>query len=160
MKSLLIQKQPALILLLVILQVPLFVGCLPFSRLNSTTVTNLSGKSPYKEFVGKCIVTKEEFSVWIYPESSYGFLNYFIRIGFGGGSPSGKIADLPIGTRIEIYSIKHKRVTTEMGGYDGTQALCTVSLSDGRKIDCQLDWGFLNPDPRVWPTRKFELIKN
>jgi len=149
---------PAFLLTLVLLlQIPFIMGCVPFVFLSTTTVTNLSSKPPYKAFVGKFVIAKEACSLRIY-SSSFNFRDNFILAGTGDDSPINKIADLPVGTRVKIHSIKHKKVSTEMGGYDGTKALCTVFLSDGRKIACQMDWSILDPDPGVSPTLKFELV--
>jgi len=165
MKLFLSRHRTVLLVLFValLLQVEFVTGCLPFVGLSTTTVTNLSGKPPYKAFVGKYVVAKEPCSIWVRSSPSYDFRKIFILLGNGNDIPSyrtdlKKIADLPIGTRIKIHSIKHKKVTTEMSGYDSTQALCTVFLTDGREFDCQMNWELLNPDTRVWPTLRFELI--
>jgi hypothetical protein len=148
---------------ILLLQIILVAGCLPLSTLSKTTVINLSGKQPYKAFIGKYVIAKEGCSIWVISSPSYDFMKTFVRLGLEEDVPSyrtdlKKIADVPIGTRVKIHSIKHKKVTTEMSGYDSTQALCTVFLPDGQKIDCQMNWDLLNPDPRLWPTLKFKLI--
>jgi hypothetical protein len=140
MKFLLIQNRSALILLSAVLQIALFSGCLPFSDLTSTTVTNLSNKPPYKSYVGNTVITKINGSIW----------NCGIRLGSGEDIPSyrtdlKKIADLPVGTKIKIHSVKHIKSTSEMGGDDSTWASCTVYFEDGRKMDCRANWGFLIP---------------
>lgn len=138
---------------ILLLPVCFVTGCLPFVT-SSITVKNLSWKQPYKAYVGKFVVSKETFSIW----------NDFIHMGNGDDIPSyrtdlKKVADLPIGTKIKVYSIKYRRVTSELGVNTSTMVSCTVFLQDGRKIDCRMTWDFLNPDPRLWPTPKFELIQ-
>lgn len=146
-------SRTVLILGALLLQTLFVIGCLPFVGLSSTTVTNLSRKPPYKSFVGKFVVAKESGSIW----------NNTVRLGTGDDIPSyrtdlKKVAEFPIGTKIKIHSIKQTKMTSEMGCSDSIQASCTVFLQDGRKINGQLNWDLLNPDPRVWPTLKFELL--
>jgi hypothetical protein len=140
MKFRLNKNRTIFILLFALFQTVLFSGCLPFSNLTSTTVENVSSKSPYKSYVGNLFTTKESGSIW----------NNGIRPGSGDDIPSyrtdlNKIADLPIGTKIEIHSVNHIKTTSEMGDDDSTWASCTVFLKDGRKINCRANWGFLIP---------------
>src|SRR4051812_7567297 len=116
----------------------LLVGCF-------VHVTDVSRKEPYRQFAGKTVVAKVNGEVWTNTQKSYQIRDNFVRLDSFGPIESyrtelKKIAAFPIGTRMHIESIKHKKVESEMMGYEGTLALCTVFLPDGRKIKCQMPW--------------------
>jgi hypothetical protein len=147
-------KRSANAVALVVIPLLLLVaGCLPFSNLASTAITDLSGRYPYKAFVGRIVASKEVCSIW----------NNTIRLGTGSEIPGyrtdlEKVAELPMGTQIKIRSIKRVKTTSEISNDDSIRAYCTVFLKSGNKLDCEMAWDLLNPDAIAWPKPRFELI--
>jgi uncharacterized protein YceK len=138
-------------------QLLFFSGCM-------SVVSDVSRKDPYKAFAGKVVVAKENGSIWINNQESYAIRPHFLRLDSFGEIPSymtevQKVADVPIGTRIYVESIKHKRVESEVMGYNSILALCTVTLPDGKKLKFQMNWEELDPDSNKWgPLPPFELM--
>ncbi|MGC3959038.1 MAG: hypothetical protein QM813_14165 [Verrucomicrobiota bacterium] len=136
----------------------LAIGC-------SHGVTDVSGTAPYHQFSGKIIASKESGAIWINTSGSYQIRREFIRFDSDGDFPSysteyKRLFDFSAGTRFKIESIKHKKVSSEIGGFDGVVVLCTATLQDGRRIQCQMPWELIDPDPRRGTGgRAFDIVE-
>ncbi len=126
-------------------------------------VTDVSGEKPYSQFAGKMVVAKESGSIWNNTGGSYQIRSKFVRPDSWPAVPSYrtelvKIAEYHVGTKFKIESIKHKKVTSEIMGFDGVVVLCTVYLDDGQRIRCQMPWDIVDPDPARHSSLTFELV--
>src|ERR1035438_7881222 len=110
------------------------IGCSP-------GVTDVSRNAPYQQFAGKIVASKQSGSIWINTAGSHQIRSEFIRPDSWDSVPSyrtelRKLLDYPVGTKFKIESIKHKKVSSEIMGFDGIVVLCTAILQDGRRVQC------------------------
>jgi hypothetical protein len=114
-----LERHIALASILLLSQILFLTGCLPFITA-SAKVVNVSNEQPYKSFIGKDIFAQKAGTLW----------NDGLRLEAGeevlaNKTSLNKIADIPIGTKININSVKDKRTTTEMGISHSVTATCT-----------------------------------
>ena len=137
-----------------------FCACISCS---SKKVTDLSDQYPYDQFVGQRVVLLKPGELWKIVGHTYSMERNHIAFPSTStrstnSSDRQKVADLPIGTMLEIHSVKYKHFDTEISGHRETLALCKVTLPKDGKVSCAVDWRHLAPEQNLGGERKFELV--